>query len=119
MPAPIVLETPASERGTYVVDIAFFDENSVAVTPTAATWTLTDSLAVVINSRSAVAISPLAATATLVLQGLDLAVGAGLIGTARNILVEFTYNSTLGNGLPGKQEIRFTIADFVKPTGIT
>ncbi len=98
--------------------ISFFDETGAATTPTAATWSLTDGAGTVINSRSGVTISPLATTATLVLSGLDLAVGAGLVGFTRKLLIEAVYNSIYGNGLPLKAEVTFTIADFVKPTGI-
>lgn len=116
---PTTFATPAPERGTYVIDLTFKDETGALVVPTAATWSLTDTAGTIINSRSSVTISPLASTATLVLSGLDLAIGAGLVGTYRKLIVEFSYNSSLGSNLPMKEEFTFQISDFVKPTGIT
>lgn len=113
---PSTLTTEAVERSTYVVDLTFTDENGDAVTPTAVTWTLTDELGNVVNGRDAVSATA-AATVTVVLSGLDLAVGGDLVGVWRRLLVEATYTSDLGAGLPLKDEIRFKIGDTVHLTG--
>ena len=114
----ITLTARANERSTYIVDVSFWDENDVAVVPNAGlSWTLTDENGTVINGRDATAISP-ATTVSIVLSGLDLAIGDGLYGTQRHLLVEGTYNSSLGNNLPIKEEIVFRINDFVHLTGI-
>lgn len=103
-----ILTDHAIERGTYVVTAAFTNEDGDAVTPSAATWTLTDRAGVVINSRSAVTITPLAASVNILLQGADLALPDNR-HRARFVTVEFTYTSALGAGLPGKAEIEFYI----------
>ena len=106
------LAVSAVEQSTYVVKIDFLDEDGVAVTPTAATWTLTDPAGNVVNSRTAVSISSPASTVNVVLSGLDLAL-EGYSTSTRHFLVEATYNSTLGNGLPLKAEATFEIEDLV------
>lgn len=111
-----VLRTKAQEEATFGIPIAFVDDADAAVTPSAATWTLTDQNGVVVNSRSAVAISPLSTTATIVLSGQDLALTTSLLGTVRVLLVEFTYTSSLGSGLPGKHQIEFEIENLVGVT---
>ena len=105
----------ANEESTYAVDVSFFNENDVAVTPSAATWTLTDKAGTVINSRTAVVISGLSTSNTIGLSGNDLAISAAetnLKLVERRLLVEFTYTSTLGAGLPGTQEFIFSIVNF-------
>jgi hypothetical protein len=94
-----------------VLDVSFFDEDGTAVTPSAATWTLTDDHGSVINSRSAVSETP-ASTVTIVLSGADLAASDPL-QLNRRLLIEWTYNSTAGTGLPGKHEASFDIDDLV------
>lgn len=103
-----ILTDQATERATYVIDVSFTNEAGVAVVPTAATWTLTDRAGTVINSRSAVSISPLASSVSIVLQGADLAL-PDMRKRARFVTIEYTYNSTLGTGLPGKVETEFYI----------
>lgn len=98
----------ATERSTYVITVAFRDETDAAVTPSAATWTLTDRAGAVINSRSAVAITPLATSANIVLTGDDLAL-PDVRYRYRLVTVEYTYSSSLGAGLPGKEEVGFYI----------
>lgn len=115
---PTVLTTKANERGSYLITVTFKDHNNVSVTPNAGlTWTLTDANGTVVNSRSAVAVSS-AATVKILLTGLDLAVGDGLLGTERHLLLEGTYNSDEGNNLPLKEQINFTINNLTKLTGI-
>lgn len=94
-----------------VFDVSFFDEDGTAVTPSAATWTLTDDHGTVINSRSAVALT-LAPVATIVLSGADLAASDPL-RLNRRLLVEWTYDSTAGTNLPGKHEASFDVDDLV------
>lgn len=113
---PVTLDEQAVERSTYVVDVAFYDEDEAAVTPTAVTWTLTDELGNVVNSRDAVTVAA-ASTVSIVLSGLDLAVGGDLVGVWRRLLIEATYDSSLGTGLPLKDEVRFKIGDTVHLTG--
>jgi hypothetical protein len=113
----VELTTHAMEKSTYVITVAFTDEDGAAVIPTAATWTLTDASGTVINSRTGVAMSPLASTYNIVLSGLDLAMQTGetLVGQ-RLLTVQATYNSTLGTGLPLKAEVKFIVDGLVVVT---
>lgn len=102
----------AIEESTYAITISFTDDTGAAVVPTSATWTLTDAQGTVVNSRSAVTISSLAASKTIVLSANDLSL-AGYFGKDRILTVEAVYTSSLGSGLPMKQEVRFTITDLL------
>ena len=111
---PTKLTTDAIEEGTYVITAAFTDEDGDAVTPNAGlVWSLTDGQGNVINSRENVAITP-ATSVTIVLTGDDLAIGTNK--THRVLLVEGTYDSTLGSNLPLKDQATFDICDLVKVT---
>lgn len=99
-----------AEKGTAKVTVASFkDESDTAVTPTAITWTLTDRLGNVINSRSAVTVTP-ATSVSFLLTGNDLAIGDN--GRQRTITIAATYNSTLGSGLIARAQAHFTIEEF-------
>lgn len=111
--ARIILTTEAVEQSTYVIPVTFRDEDATAIAPDAVTWTLTDRHGVVINSRSDVAISPLAATVNIVLTGADLAMLGELDNRTRLLLVEATYNSSLGTGLNLRDEIEFSVRPLV------
>lgn len=105
----ILLETPAIEQSTYAIDVSFTDENGVPLTPNSGlTWSLVDTLGVIVNSRQDVAIAA-ASTITVVLSGNDLALSSTLLSTWRKLLVEGTYNSSLGSNLPLRQEVTFNI----------
>ena len=108
MAANIRLTEPAGELSTYPVTVVFRDEDQVLVVPDSATWTLTNVIGEVINSRDAVAMTPLANTFTIVVKGADLAVLANE-SLERRIAVEATYTSGLGAGLPLTLEIEFEI----------
>lgn len=105
----------AIEESTYAITISFTDETGAAVVPSSATWTLTDTQGTIVNSRSAVAISSLASSKTIVLSANDLSL-AGYFGNDRILTVEAIYTSSLGAGLPLKQEVRFTITDLLNIT---
>ena len=108
MAATITLTERATERGTFVIDLAFFDENSDPVIPTSASWKLTGQGGEVINGRSAVAITP-AETVSIALSGDDLDM---LNGSFRAVTVEALYDSSLGTGLILRAEIRFSIENL-------
>lgn len=108
------ITTLVQEKGTAKFTVAFTDEDGNAVTPTAATWTLTDSKGNVINSRSAVVISSLSTSVTILLSGADLALSTTTTAAhERHLTIEYTYNSSAGSGLPGKAVAIFHIEDFV------
>ena len=107
------LTTLAIEEATYIITVAWLDDAGAAVTPSAATWTLTDLDGDVVNSRSNVTINSLSTTNTIVLSGADLALLTTLNGPTRVLLVEYTYTSSAGSDLPGKAQATFTIEDLV------
>jgi len=106
-----VLSEHAMERSTYLVPVAFTDEDGAAVTPTAVTWSLVKANGDVVNGREDVALTP-ATSVGILLYGADLAILDGQGYEARSVVVEYTYDSTLGDDIPGKQEIVFTIANL-------
>lgn len=113
---PITLTTHANEESTFVVTVAFTDTTGAAVTPNnGLNWTLTDTRGNVVNSRSAVSITP-GASVTIVLSGDDLALPSALYGRDRVLTVQGTYDSDLGNALPLKEQIVFTIDDLTAVT---
>lgn len=111
---PITLTTPAVEQSTYAIVASFTDDLGVAVAPNAGlTWSLYKKVAggmTVVNSRLNVAIAS-ASTITIVLSGNDLALVAGESKT-RFMLLQGTYNSSLGANLPLKEEITFPVINL-------
>lgn len=107
-----------AEKSTGVATCAFKDENGQAVTPTSATWTLSDTSGTVINSREDVVISSLDTSVDIVLSGDDLAISAGFAGDAeeRVLTVEAVYDSDLGSDLPAKAECHFYIENLAAIT---
>lgn len=106
--------TSPLEESVLVITLAWTDEDGSPVTPSAATWTLTDLAGNIINSRSAVAIAGLSTSNTVVLSGNDLAIDNN--GIHRQFLVQFTYDSSAGSDLPGKDALNFDITDVVAVT---
>jgi hypothetical protein len=109
---PIALTTKANEESTFGIEISFTDEAGAALTPSSITWTLTDRAGTVVNGREGVVATP-AATITIVLSGADLALGTAYEGATRALLIEWVYDSDLGTDLPGKEQIKFQIANLV------
>jgi hypothetical protein len=100
----------AVEESTYSIPIsAFYDDATTAsaITPATFTWTLTDQDKATVNSRAAVSVT-VASAITITTSGNDLAL-PDQSKPWRFVTVEYTYNSTLGTGLPGKQMIGFEI----------
>lgn len=109
---PTTLTTNANEQSTYVITYTFKDETGATITPNSGlTWTLTDTKGNVVNSRSGVGITA-ASTVNIVLSGADLSVSSAYATKTRKLLITGTYNSSLGNNLPYKDEITFTVNDF-------
>jgi hypothetical protein len=102
-----------NEDGTIVFDVSFFDEDGIACTPASAAWTLYDDNGVIINSRSAVAIAPLADVVHLVLSGNDCQTLGASDSLERILYLAWTYNSTLGAGLPATEEILFKVKETI------
>lgn len=113
---PTTLTTVAVEQSTYAIQATFADETGSAVVPNAGlTWSLYDEVGAIVNARTGVAVAS-AATVTILLSGDDLALGNGLRGRRRHVVILGTYNSTLGADLPIVEQVTFTIADLVGVT---
>lgn len=111
----IEVTTKVREKATGVFKISFFDELGQAVVPLSATWSLGNIDGTIINSRTAVVITPLASVVYIVISGLDTALIVGDAGE-RRLLVEWVYNSTAGNNLPGKEEVKFFVENLILVT---
>jgi hypothetical protein len=99
----------ANEESTYIINVAFEDEDDNAVTPDSVTWTLTDGSGNVINNRLHVSETP-ATSIDIVLSGDDLAIGTN--GRSRTVTIEAVYDSAAGNDLPLNDEVTFNITDL-------
>ncbi|HDM76324.1 MAG TPA: hypothetical protein ENG51_07620 [Deltaproteobacteria bacterium] len=108
---PTTLTTHAVEKSTFVITVAFQDEQGNSVTPNELTWTLTDMNGNVINNRDQVSITP-ASSVDIVLSGDDLAL-EGDAPELRVLTVEGTYSSDLGSDLPIKDSVRFIVDNLV------
>ncbi|KKN06567.1 hypothetical protein LCGC14_1075830 [marine sediment metagenome] len=100
-----ILDTNASEEGTYAIDdIQFLDSQDppVAVTPEvgSVTWCLTDKNGTIINSREDVPITS-ASSMTIVLSGDDLAISgnADKYVTRNGVIIEQYQRHVLVQGL--------------------
>lgn len=109
----MTLTIPAIERATYAIQVSFTDETGAAVVPNAGlTWTLLKSDGSIVNGRANVAVAS-ASTITIVLHGDDLALTAGERSKSRTVLIQGTYNSTLGTNLEIKDTVKFPIVDLL------
>jgi hypothetical protein len=109
----IVLTTPAVEQSTFWVTVDFLDEDSNAMAPDVATWTLTDLEGNIVNAREDVAITTPETEETIELSGNDLAVDGNDI-IQRLITIEGTYTSdTYGATKPFKIQIQFPVEPVI------
>ena len=107
---PVKLDEHAIERSVYAIIHTFKDEDDASAVPTAVAWTLTDCDGNIVNARSAVSASA-ATSVTIVMKGTDLSIIAGQTNE-RLFLLEWTYTSGYGSGLPGKEQMSFIIDDL-------
>lgn len=112
----ITISDIAKEKGTFVIDVSFTDENEEAAVPTSMVWSLATTTGTIINSRDQVAVDPgdLAATVSILLSDNDLALQTGEIEkyVKRRFIVEAIYNSDLGTDLPVNGEAEFTLENL-------
>lgn len=110
---PVTLTTHAVEESTYVITVAFTDEDGSTVVPNAITWTLTDPIGNVINNLEDISISPPDSSVTITLKGDDLSLAVGEVGLGQRVLtIEATYDSSLGSNLPLKDTAHFNVLDI-------
>ena len=111
-----VLADEATEKGTYIISVAFTDENDTPVTPNAGKtkWTLTDRYGNPINARKSVAIVS-ASTIYIVLTGNDLQILSSErenTKAIRRVTVYTEYNSANGNDMPLYDSCEFKIKNL-------
>lgn len=116
MPTEFSVSQAAVENGTFAITVSFTDEDGNAVVPNSPlTWSLTKSdRQTIVNNREDIQITTPATSVTIVLSGADLAKDTGKLVSWRYLVIEGTYNSTLGNDLPLKDHLRFPIVDIAK-----
>lgn len=112
---PTTLTTHAPEKGSYVIAIAFTDEDKTPVVPNNIVWSLVQSDETVVNNRTDVVVTP-AASIQILLKDADLAILNGAKYEKRYVIIEYDYDSTLGAGIPEKEEVEFTIVNLKKVT---
>lgn len=107
---PIDLDESFNEKSSGIIEIYWEDADDTRVTPTAASWTLTDLQGRVVNGRSSVSLS-VALTVPIVLSAADTTFLSGESESASRIItVVSTYNSaTYGSNLQLKEEGYFYI----------
>lgn len=106
---PTELSAHAIDQSTYIITVAFTDEEGAAVTPNAITWTLTGGGGGIINGREDETITP-APSLSIVLFGDDLDYSDG---SERILMIEATYDSDLGSDLPLRDQVRFSIDNLI------
>jgi len=114
MSAITEITAKAAEKGTFVFTAVFTDEDGNSVIPNSITWTLTDIIGTVINSRLNVAVAVPAASIDIVLRGLDLKVVGRNV--KRVVTIKAIYNSSYGSNLPLNGEARFDVDDLLNIT---
>lgn len=108
---PVTLSKKAIEESTLVVTASFEDEEGSAVVPDSLKWSLVNRDGSVVNGRDNVEVTSLSSEVDIVLSGDDLAKdGPGEV--ERWIVLQATYTSTLGSGLPLKDQAAFYIVDL-------
>ena len=117
------LTTEAMEEGSYFITVSFYDEDGAAETPNVGTikWTLTDNDGSVINDNDYIAATS-SSSITIELEGDDLAIQSGETSSLvrRHLIVEWEYNSALGDDKPAKAECVFFIRNLIRlPLDIT
>ena len=109
-----ITDSKGVEGSTIVFKCDFTDEDGVAVAPVTLTWTWTDTDGTVINSREDVEVVTPASTEHIVLTGDDLQI-VGVDGDqeSRIFTLKWTYDSTYGTGLYGKESVQVAIENLV------
>lgn len=106
---PTTITTQAIERSTFAVTASFTDDAGDAVTPNSGlTWTLTDIVGTVVNSREGVSIAS-SSSVTIALTGADLAISDSFRDNRRLLTIQGTYNSSLGSNLAIVDWVEFSI----------
>lgn len=103
--------TVAKERSTYIVTMTFTAEDgTTSMVPDTVKWSLRDNYGSIVNSRSAVSATA-ATVVTVVLSGADLVYEKNSL-SLRTLIVEATYTSANGAGLPLNDQVSFEVSDI-------
>lgn len=113
MPTTITA-TKAIEESTFIITLAFTDEEGDPIAPDTMTWSLVDNSGAVINDREDVVIVSPEITEDIVLSGDDLALAHGWSEEERYLVMVGTYTSNAGDGLPLKDELKFYVENLKK-----
>lgn len=113
MPSEII-DVNAIEGSTYVVTATFTDAIGEAVTPKTLAWTLSTTGGTVVNERSQISVVATSNVVNIVLSGDDLKLRTTGDNKKRVLTFEGTYDSELGDDLPLKDQIIFSIYDLIK-----
>jgi len=105
-----MLSTLAVEKSSFIIEAVFADEDDVSVTPKTLKWTLLDCAdGSVVNSKEQVVVSSPTATTDILLQGNDLALLHSETRETRELILEGTYDGSLGIDIPIKENVMFSI----------
>jgi hypothetical protein len=119
MPTEFTISQAAVEEGVFAVTVSFTDEDGNPVTPNSGLkWSLTKAdRETIVNAREDIVIASPGTSVTIVLQGADLSVEDDEDPSWRYLVIEGTYDSTLGSNLPLKDHLRFPVVDIAKVPG--
>lgn len=112
----IIRKPKANERSTYIINLTFTDEEGESAIPTSVKWTLCTVDETIINNREQVEVLVPASDIDIVLSGDDLAILEGEEDQEtvdRYLVVEATYNSDHGVGLPLNEVAKFELTNFL------
>lgn len=104
----------AVEKSTFIITIAFTDDDGNSVAPATMVWSLVDTNGEVINDRDQVEITDPDNREDIVLTGDDLVITESRSQVPRWLVFEGTYNSDAGNGLYLKDQVKFYIDNLKK-----
>lgn len=109
---PTTMTIKAEEESTYIIRVAFKDEDGNAVVPDTIYWKLTDSDGNIINSRNMESVT-VASTIDITLSGDDLVVVTDKGSNKKRVLTIWgVYDSDLGDNLPYKDACKFFLKDL-------
>jgi hypothetical protein len=111
---PATLSTKAVEQSTYIVTASFTDEDGGVVVPDSLQWSLVDEFGDAVNGRKDVSVTSPQSSEDIVLSGDDLVIDAGRDEQTRWLVIEGTYTSTAGSGLPIKDQVEFIVTNLRK-----
>mgnify|MGYP001198250566 CR=1 FL=1 len=107
---PIEAKDWPTELSTLVIAGTFRDDDSTAVVPNVASWSLYDGNGAVVNARAAVPIAPLTTDYLIVLVGADLSITTD--GRQRVLVLYYEFDSSVGTDLPQYVAMPFSINDI-------